>query len=239
MSSPATGVLTRPQFRLQFFVFLAAAHLLTVAVDDRFPAAVTKALLMPALAWLVAPRAPRLLLAALLASCLGDVMLLFSGTSFLVGMGGFAAAHVCYITLFRRIGGRRNRWAWLYLPLWAALIVSLWPGLDPAMRVPVASYSLLLTGMAATSARVSRRTALGGGLFLLSDTLIATGLADSPQLPLAHFWVMLTYIVGQFLIATGVTAGQDAHARQPGAQDSSARDFGAQDSNARSTTTGA
>ena len=40
-------------------------------------------------------------------------------------------------------------------------------------------------------------------IFLLSDTLIATGVADWPQLPRPEFWIMLTYLAAQFLLASG------------------------------------
>ncbi|MBF9069343.1 lysoplasmalogenase [Streptacidiphilus sp. NEAU-YB345] len=178
----------------------------------------TKPLLMPLLALAIRPRAPKLLLGALLASCLGDTMLLFGGAWFLVGMGGFAAAHVCYITLFRRSlprlrsrrggglrrGGRRAVAAiGCYAVAWATLITLLWPDLAPGLRIPVACYSLLLAGTATTSLAAGIRTGVGGGLFLLSDSLIATGLANWPQLPAADFWIMLTYLVGQYLLATG------------------------------------
>ncbi|MEZ0069406.1 putative membrane protein YhhN [Streptacidiphilus sp. MAP12-20] len=169
----------------------------------------TKPLLMPALALAVAPRAPRLLIGAVLASCLGDTMLLFGGAWFLVGMGGFAAAHVCYITLFVRggavrTGGLRGKLALGgYAIVWAVLITLLWPDLDAGLRIPVAGYSLLLAGTAATSMAAGLRTGLGGGLFLLSDSLIATGLAHWPQLPAADFCIMVTYLAGQYLLVTG------------------------------------
>ncbi|MBC3841741.1 lysoplasmalogenase [Streptacidiphilus sp. 4-A2] len=174
---------------------------------------ITKPLLMPLLALAVSRRAlpsgaARLLLGALIASCAGDTLLLFGGNWFLVGMGGFAVAHVCYISLFVRGGALRDRGRLLcaaagYGLLWLVLITSLWPDLAPGLRLPLAGYSLLLAGTAVTSACLSRRTGLGGGLFLLSDSLIASGLAHWPQLPVADFWVMSTYLVGQYLLASG------------------------------------
>jgi len=183
---------------------------LTVAQD------VAKPLLMPLLALAVGlrtlpPRDSRLLLGALLASCAGDTLLIFGGPWFLAGMGGFAVAHVCYISLFVRGGALRDRARLLraaagYGLLWIVLISFLWPDLTPALRLPLAGYSLLLAGTAVTSAGLSRRTGLGGALFLLSDSLIATGLAHWPQPPVPEFWVMATYLTGQYLLASPVRA---------------------------------
>ncbi|WP_063774228.1 lysoplasmalogenase [Streptacidiphilus rugosus] len=195
------------------YLLLCALYLLFTLLGLHLAKNVAKPLLMPALALAVWPRAPRLLIGAVLASCLGDTMLMFGGSWFLVGMGGFAAAHVCYITLFVRGGalrtpnaggGTRGRLALGgYALVWAVLITLLWPDLAAGLRIPVACYSLLLAGMAATSMAAGARTGLGGGLFLLSDSLIATGLAHWPQLPAADFCIMLTYLAGQYLLVTG------------------------------------
>lgn len=68
----------------------------------------------------------------------------------------------------------------------------------------MAGYSTLLTAMAYTAAtRLGPAAALGGALFMLSDTLIATGVADWPQLPRPDFWIMLTYAAAQFLLVRG------------------------------------
>ncbi|QMU80187.1 lysoplasmalogenase [Streptacidiphilus sp. PB12-B1b] len=166
------------------------------------------------------PVRSRLLLGALLASCAGDLFLLFGGAWFLVGMGGFAVAHVCYITLFVRDGALRDRAGVLraaagYGLVWAVLITLLWPDLAPGLRIPLAGYSLLLAGTAVTSARAGRRTGAGGALFLLSDSLIASGLAHWPQLPAADFWVMATYLTGQYLLASGIVGAGPLPGPQP------------------------
>lgn len=170
----------------------------------------TKPLLMPALAAYAAARgAPRALVAGLVFGWGGDVLLQVGGDGpFLAGMGAFAAGHVCYLTLFRREGrlprGPERRLVVGYGAAWAAGIAALWPGLDPGLRGPVAAYSLLLAAMALGAARFGPRAGVGGALFLLSDTLIATDLADRPQPPAAGFWVMATYLAAQYLIADGV-----------------------------------
>ncbi|MFB6831921.1 lysoplasmalogenase [Streptomyces hydrogenans] len=165
---------------------------------------VAKPLLMPLLAAYAATRgAPRLLIAALLFGWGGDVFLLFDADwAFLVGMGSFALGHVCYLTLF---GRRRTSPALgaLYAVALVGTVVALWSDLPADLRIPVAGYSLLLTAMAYRASALGVLAGTGGALFLLSDTLIATGIADWPQLPAPDFWVMLTYIAAQYLLTAG------------------------------------
>ncbi|MHA6758692.1 lysoplasmalogenase [Streptacidiphilus sp. PAMC 29251] len=227
---------TRPMLG---YLLLGGVHLVLILIGVSLGADLTKPLLMPALALAVGPAvglaAPRLLLGALLASCAGDLFLIFGGSWFLVGMGGFAIAHACYVTHFVRTGALRDRARLLrtaapYAVVWAVLITLLWPDLDAGLRIPLAVYSLLLTATAVSSACAGLRTGLGGGLFLLSDSLIATDLANWPQLPAAGFWVMSTYLTAQYLLATGIL--RRAQNQEPGPDSEAGQ-------SARSTTTGA
>ncbi|WP_405509754.1 lysoplasmalogenase [Streptomyces cyaneofuscatus] len=181
---------------------------------------VAKPLLMPLLAAYAAVRGgPRLLIAALLFGWGGDVFLLGdSDLVFLVGMGSFAVGHVCYLTLFGRGQARMARTraslaaGIAYAVVLAVFLVLIWSDLPAELRVPVAGYSLLLTAMAWRAGVLGRYTAVGGALFLLSDALIATGIAEWPRLPAPDFWVMLTYIAAQLLLALGVLrAGRVNH----------------------------
>ncbi|WP_042393111.1 lysoplasmalogenase family protein [Streptacidiphilus carbonis] len=208
--------------RLRAYAGLSVAHLVFILLGWGIARDVSKPLLMLLLAAAVAAAAPRLLLGALLASCAGDTFLIFGGTWFLLGMGGFAVAHACYVTRFVRGGALRDRRRLLrtavpYAVAWAVLITLLWPDLDAGLRIPLACYSLLLTGTAVTSGCAGLRTGLGGGLFLLSDSLIASALAHWPQPPAADFWVMLTYLVGQYLLATGIATAYSARSTTTGA----------------------
>ncbi|MGW6274234.1 lysoplasmalogenase [Streptomyces sp. NPDC055060] len=199
---------------LTAFALAAAGDLAALLAGSETAHAVFKPLLMPLLAaYVVTAKGPRLLTAALLFGWGGDVLLLGDADlAFLAGMGSFAAGHVCYLVLFRRLGTPRARGGWLVAAYAAALVgtvVLLWPDLPPDMRGPVAGYSLLLTAMAFGATRLGATAAAGGALFLLSDTLIATGVAEWPQAPRPDFWIMLTYIAAQFLLARGVLAARD------------------------------
>ncbi|KUF14245.1 hypothetical protein AT728_00190 [Streptomyces silvensis] len=194
---------------------VAVADLAALAAGSDAGHTLLKPLLMPLLAaYATLRRGPRLLTAALLLGWGGDILLLSDADpAFLTGMASFAVGHVCYLTLFRRYGVRsRPRAAFVATTYAAALVVTvalLWPDLPPDMRVPVAGYSLLLTAMALGATGLGLTAAAGGALFLLSDTLIATDVAGWPQAPRPDFWVMLTYIAAQALLARAVLTGAE------------------------------
>ncbi|MGA4842789.1 lysoplasmalogenase [Streptomyces sp. G45] len=195
------------------FALAALGDLIGVLTASDTAHTVFKPLLMPLLAAYVTVRGgPRLLVAALLLGWGGDTLLLLDADpAFLAGMASFAAGHVCYLALFRRHGSGhpRTRGAGLVVAYAGALAVTvalLWPDLPSDLRGPVAGYSLLLTAMAYAATRLGPAAAVGGALFLLSDTLIATDVADWPQAPRPDFWIMLTYLAAQLLLARGVLA---------------------------------
>ncbi|MFE7601078.1 lysoplasmalogenase [Streptomyces sp. NPDC057494] len=189
---------------LAAFALAAVVDLVSLLAGAEPGHQLAKPLLMPLLAaYAVTRGAPKLLTAALLLGWGGDVLLLSDADwAFLAGMGSFAAGHVCYLVLF---GRRRTSPALgaLYAVALTGTVVLLWPDLPAELRIPVAGYSLLLTAMAYRSSAFGPLAGLGGALFLLSDTLIATGVADWPQLPAPDFWVMLTYIAAQYLLTAG------------------------------------
>ncbi|MET9855363.1 lysoplasmalogenase [Streptomyces sp. NPDC006450] len=203
------------------FAVATALDLGSLLADWHTGHLIAKPLLMPLLvAHVITRRAPRLLVAALLFGWGGDLALLFDADpAFLIGMGSFAAGHVCYLVLFRGRGGiGRRRTGTVLGAAYAAALLStvtlLWSDLPAELRIPVAGYSLLLTAMAYRSGVLGLRAGLGGALFLLSDTLIATGVAEWPQLPRADFWVMATYVAAQYLLATGALEAERAYGRE-------------------------
>ncbi|MEU9502068.1 lysoplasmalogenase [Streptomyces sp. NPDC048196] len=199
---------------LAAFAVLAVVHLAALLTGATLVDHLTKPALMPVLAaYVLARGGPVLLAGALLFGCGGDTFLQIGGHGgvvFLVGMGSFAAGHVCYLLLCGRHGsppGGRTRTGALaggYALALVATVALLWPGLPADLRIPVAGYSLLLTAMGFGALRAGPWAAAGGLLFLLSDTLIASGIAHWPQLPLPQFWIMLTYTAAQFALAEGV-----------------------------------
>ncbi|MCC4317008.1 lysoplasmalogenase [Streptomyces malaysiensis] len=211
----AAGRATRALAAL--FALLTAVQLTALLGDATTVVHLTKPALMPVLAgWALVRGGPWPLPAALLCGCGGDVLLQIGGeTAFLAGMGCFAAGHLCYLALFARAGRGRaaaraepRTAAWVaagYGVAWLGTVALLWPGLAAHLRLPVAGYSLLLTAMALAALGAGPWTGLGGALFMLSDTLIAAGLADWPRPPVPQFWIMATYVAAQWLLMTGAT----------------------------------
>jgi uncharacterized membrane protein YhhN len=193
------------------YAALGAVNSASAAKGSRAGVWATKPLLMPVLAAfaLVAAgdraRDMRLPAAGMAVSGLGDIALLGTEGWFVPGMGAFAAAHACYIAALARDGAARGvgpRVAAGYAALWAVLIAVLWRRLG-SLRVPVAAYSLLLVSMAVLASGRNRAAAAGGALFVVSDALIACGLAGINAVPRQESAVMPTYVAAQFLLAAG------------------------------------
>ncbi len=175
---------------------------------------VTKCLLAPLLAgWVLASGGPRILVLALVACVTGDLLLELepSDTWFVPGMAAFALAHVCFVTYFVS----RGAVPWLrarpgvvaaYLVVAAALVGTVWSGLEPDLHVPVAAYALVLTATGLASWAGGRVTAAGGALFLLSDALIALDVAGRWSPAPTGFWIMLTYALAIGLLVAGALA---------------------------------
>ncbi len=153
-------------------------------------------------------RAPlALLFGAILLSWLGDGAANFFpfAPTLPVMLACFGAAHLCYVVLFWRVLAVRRlpAWALAFVAWWATLVIVLWPHLG-ALAFAVAGYGLLLGGTAAAASRCSTLIAVGAVFFLTSDTILAFRLFLPEAMP---GWtsplVMLTYCLGQGLIAVG------------------------------------
>lgn len=206
------------------YAAMTLVHVSALAFDVQPLAGSTKLLLMPALALAVVwalrdipfSRASALLLVAIAFSWIGDgaATLVPFAPELPVMLAAFGVAHVAYIWVFvREVPARRvPAWTLGYVAWWIVLLVVLWPHLG-ALAVAVSAYGLVLAGTAATSARVSGLVAVGGALFLASDTVLAFRLFLPDAMPA---WtsplVMITYTLGQGLIALGVVRALRARA---------------------------
>lgn len=197
------------------YVLVGVVHLVGLFTGADAVADPTKGLLMPALllALLVALPARRGAVAlwggaGLVASWVGDLLVSTPDENgFVGGLGAFMLAHVAYLVLFLRPLKRHGipRLAIVLVLWWAALLALLAPHLGVLM-IPVAIYGLILGASTAASLGTNRLTALGGLLFLASDTLLAFKLFW-PDFAVwqADFLIMLGYITGQGLIILGAT----------------------------------
>lgn len=192
------------------FVAVLAVHLVLLAADLAPWDSVTKCLLAPVLvAWVLAERGPRLLVAALVL-CLGGDLLLEVDGLFVAGMASFAAAHVCFVALFVRAGAVRDRrpralLVSAYVLAGVVLVAWAWGGLAADLRPVVPVYAVLLLATAVTSSCVDRLAGAGGALFLVSDGLIALGEAGrvDPGTATVSVAVMVLYGAAIALLTAG------------------------------------
>lgn len=206
------------------FGAVAVVHLVLNGLDAAPWDSITKCLLVPLLAaWVVAQRGPRLLLAALAGCFLGDLFLEIEDL-FTAGMAAFAVAHICLITFFVRRGAldRLRRQPLIVVAYVAAaigLVTWCWGGLEPDLKPLVPVYAVLLLGTAATSLATDLRAGIGGGMFLVSDGIIALAEAgridhDATATGLA---IMALYIGAIFLLTTAIVQRESrTHAAGPG-----------------------
>ncbi len=159
------------------------------------------------------PLQRRLVLAGLALSLAGDVFLLWPQQGFLPGLVSFLLAHLAYIAAFCQPVRLAQR-PLAYLPYaWiaGAVLWVLWPDVPAALRAPVLAYVVCLGAMAAQAAvwwRVeggrARWAAWGAALFMLSDALLAFNKFSAP-LPASALWVLSSYWVAQWLIASSLS----------------------------------
>ena len=178
--------------------------------------------LIIALAWprgAAQPVQRRWVRAGLLLSLVGDVALLWPREGFLPGLIAFLLAHLAYIAAFcvpARLAARPL--VFVGYALLAAIILSqLWAGVPAALRAPVVTYVLCLATMASQAAvwwrvaagradaTLARHAAIGGVLFMASDSLLAINKFALP-LPLSSLWILLTYWLAQWFITISLRA---------------------------------
>jgi uncharacterized membrane protein YhhN len=161
-------------------------------------------------------------LLALFFSWVGDNFLMFSGKDelyFYAGVGGFFLAQLSYIYVFSRYSESGSRgylqknllYGLLFLAYVAGVYCLLYPALEGIMKPVILVYALSLIGMSMMAlnrkGRVSHASFLpvfvGSVLFVISDTMIALD-KFLTGIPLAGFWIMITYISAQYLIMRGL-----------------------------------
>ncbi len=155
--------------RWQVFTFKPLATLLILALALAFPP------VSPAYQWTIA--------AGLLFSTAGDVFLMLPRDRFVAGLASFLVAHLCYIGAFA-IGVPFAAAPLLWLPFFAAggvVLALIWPGLTPALRVPVAVYVVVIAAMAGQATGrwslagdgAALAAVIGASLFMVSDAVLA------------------------------------------------------------------
>ncbi|RVT86093.1 lysoplasmalogenase [Inhella crocodyli] len=153
----------------------------------------------------------RWLRVGLVASLAGDVALLWPAQGFLPGLVSFLLAHLAFV----RSMAVRSRFGapWRPFLAYGALAAAvlawvIWPGLPGDLRAPVVIYVAVLVAMAGQGAawwwrsreRDACWAAMGGALFLASDTLLAVDRFGG-GVPLASLAIHALYWVSIGLIS--------------------------------------
>jgi uncharacterized membrane protein YhhN len=190
-----------------------------------------KPLLMPSLAayFLYSVRQKNklafLIIIALLFSWIGDVMLMFEEINpvyFMLGLVSFLLAHIAYIFVFNKSSQNFKPKIFTYstgflLILFGVLMLLLmWTGLGN-LKLPVTVYTsvIMLMGISALFRKADGASLvlIGAILFISSDSLLALN-KFYKGFEVADFWVMLTYILAQYFIVTGMISYFSAPTRK-------------------------
>jgi uncharacterized membrane protein YhhN len=158
----------------------------------------------------------KIMLASLLFSCFGDSFLMFQGQNpnfFLFGLGSFLVAQIAYCIVFSK-GGKRNLFKRTPFVFYAAtLFLFLKPSIPNDFLLPIIVYTFAITWMGnqaverQTNTKSYQYVLIGAILFIISDSFIAVN-KFAFGIPLAGVWIMLTYIIAQYLIVEGVLLGR-------------------------------
>lgn len=195
------------------FGVVSLVHLVLNGADVTPWDSITKCLIAPLLlGWVIEQNGPRLLVVALVFCFLGDLFLELDDL-FIVGMAAFAVAHIAFITWFVQHGAleqlkRKPLIVVVYVVAAIAMVAWCWGGLEDGLKAPIPVYAALLVGTAAVSLAFNVRAGIGGGLFLLSDGIIALSEAgridkDATATGLA---IMALYILAIFFLSTAIAA---------------------------------
>ncbi len=172
-----------------------------------------------------------ILLAALILSWLGDVILLFTDLGeiyFILGLVCFLTAHIVYCILFnkqRRIRKKQNKPLFILGSILIAIyligmVSVLMPHLGE-LEIPVSIYASVISimllfafnGFLVWEKPGNQLVFLGALFFVISDSILAVNKFYAP-IPKSSFFIMLTYLLAQYLIVVGALKLNPKKAKQ-------------------------
>jgi uncharacterized membrane protein YhhN len=215
---------------LYLFILASLGELTAVILSLEFPQFIFKPLIMITLgvfyvSHIAAENRSTAVISAILCSLVGDVMLLFQHDGalyFMTGLFSFLLAHVFYILAYRQHrvqesedalhGMQKIRFAFPIILAGTGLVVILFPVLGD-LKFPVVVYAIVLILMVLnalfrfgfTSPKSFWSVFIGAVLFLISDSVLAINKFLQP-VSNGVFIIMLTYILAQYLIISGLIA---------------------------------
>lgn len=210
---------------LQIFIAFALLYCLLILTGNETVTWYLKPLLLPFLFYAVLKsekfKTKKWLLAALLFSWIGDCILMFVHRDelyFIFGLVAFLVAHILLIVLFTKQDAVHESFKkplfWVGFAFATAYLITMLSLLLPNLgdlKLPVMGYALTITIMLKTSLKGTfdwgenskYLVLIGATFFVASDSILAINKFHSP-LPLASFWIMLTYLTAQFYITNGI-----------------------------------
>lgn len=210
---------------LALFAVVSTVHLIDSYRDDGKRRARTKGFILPLILLFYISSAEKcspVLVAALITSWLGDVLLMPKGTKWFVAGGiSFLAAHILFVfayTAYIDFGSvilyAVIPAAAVYIAASAVIIKSILPSTPKMMTAPMFAYLIAnsvmnvfalmqLTSLPCAGSVIAY---IGAVLFFISDcALFLTRYHTNKKLVFKNqFTVMLTYILGEFLITLGM-----------------------------------
>ncbi len=200
------------------FVVITSAHLTgQVVAPEGVLTDISQVLIVPTLVWVLLAGTPtpksrlvRLVLVALVLSWLGDSLPRLAPDGSTVGLAlmivPFFLAQLVYIAAFlpfaRRSVVRDTPILAGYVVVWL-LVVGIFTAGDGGI-LPAVVYGGVLVTMAVLATGIDLLAAVGGVLFVISDTLVGLGTFLAVGLPVHGLWVMLTYALAQALLVLAV-----------------------------------
>lgn len=214
----------KKQHWLIFFFAILTADLIAVQLHYKIAEYIFKPLIV---IWLLAyfvlqlrvlrSNLKKWIIAALLFSWLGDVLLMLQDDNslfFLLGLSAFLLAHVFYIFFFHSIRVKeiiKSRW-WLVLivVIYYVILISLLSPYLGDMKLPVRMYAVVICFMFMLAMHMlfikNKNAGLwmmaGALLFVISDSVLAINKFYQP-FEMAGIVVMLTYGLAQLFITEG------------------------------------
>ena len=209
----------------QGFILFSLAYILITLLGRADIAWYLKLFLLPFLMYWVATfdsfPTKKILILALTFSWIGDCILLFSDKGemyFIVGLVAFLLSHLVYIGVFNKeikTEIKTNAFAFwigigvvlLYLISMVALLI----GDLGVLKIPVIGYAITISVMLLFAFKGSLHWSkpsnfyilIGAILFVSSDSILAINKFHT-SIPLASFWIMVTYLSAQFCITFGI-----------------------------------
>ncbi|MTH14532.1 lysoplasmalogenase [Flavobacterium sp. LC2016-01] len=162
-----------------------------------------------------------ILLLALLFSWIGDVILLFTDLGeiyFILGLVSFLISHITYCVLFNRQNKGEIKRNLVFFAIGSVVIglylIGMLSVLLPSLgdlKIPVIVYATVISIMllfAFNGYLIWKKPGnlyvfLGAIVFVISDSILAVNKFYSP-IEKSSFFIMLTYLVAQYLIVIGI-----------------------------------